>query len=547
MRAESKNKNKKQRSARKNPRIPVIDVFAGAGGLGEGFAEFADAAQRPFQVRLSVECDKWASETLKLRAFYHSFPKDRVPEAYYSVLRSELSVEELYEQYQENAAAAELEVVQGELGGDTLPDSELDKQLRRAISEQDAWVLVGGPPCQAYSVAGRVRNKGKADYVPENDHRHFLYQEYLGIIARHWPKIFVMENVKGILTAKVGGENIFPKILEDLTDPLAAVGSNDDSEDGRRFSYRVHSLVVPSDFYMDGVPTNPPKHFIIESEKYGIPQARHRVILLGVRDDIQIRPRVLKERGRKVSVRQVLEGMPKLRAVLSKEEDTDDLWRQSLESALEADWLEEAAEKGGQPLADCIVEAVRSMTRSRRSAYEEPGFVKHKMKARYAADWYLDERVGGACNSGTRAHMRTDLHRYLYASCYAKVHEESPRLKDFPAALHPDHKNLSKALKSGHFHDRFRVQLESEPSTTVVSHISKDGHYFIHYDPSQARSLTVREAARLQTFKDNFFFMGPRTEQYRQVGNAVPPLLSRQIADVVYDLLQRHEAGEVDG
>ena len=126
--------------------------------------------------------------------------------------------------------------------------------------------------------------------------------------------------------------------------------------------------------------------------------------------------------------------------------------------------------------------------------------------------------------------MLEDLHRYLFVSCYGAAVGESPRLRDFPTSLLPKHGNVSRALRSDNFADRFRVQLRDEPATTVVSHLSRDGHYFIHFDPTQCRSLTVREAARLQTFPDNYFFCGNRGAQYRQVGNAVPPWLARQIA-----------------
>ena len=154
--------------------------------------------------------------------------------------------------------------------------------------------------------------------------------------------------------------------------------------------------------------------------------------------------------------------------------------------------------------------------------------------------FFNDESLNGVLNHQSRRHMDSDIHRYLFCSVFAQQHHKAPKLSDFPDELLPNHKNVDKG-KIGLFSDRFRVQLKDTPATTVTSHISKDGHYYIHYDPTQCRSLSVREAARLQTFPDNYFFEGNVTQQYHQVGNAVPPLLAKQLADTVYRIMQNRK------
>ena len=150
-------------------------------------------------------------------------------------------------------------------------------------------------------------------------------------------------------------------------------------------------------------------------------------------------------------------------------------------------------------------------------------------------NWYSDDNLKVYLNHEARSHMSSDLRRYVYASTYASAYGLSPKgHENFDLkGLRPNHVNW----ETGKFSDRFRVQLYPKPATTVTSHISKDGHYFIHPDPSQCRSLTVREAARIQTFPDNYFFLGNRTQQFHQVGNAVPPLLAYKIAETVRSLL----------
>jgi DNA (cytosine-5)-methyltransferase 1 len=161
-------------------------------------------------------------------------------------------------------------------------------------------------------------------------------------------------------------------------------------------------------------------------------------------------------------------------------------------------------------------------------------------------EWLTDSRIGGNIQHEARSHMALDLVRYLFVSATAQASGRSPMLEEWPPALLPRHRNVTVEKTTGKpkadgFSDRFKVQVWGEPASTVTSHIAKDGHYFIHPDPMQCRSLTVREAARLQTFPDNYFFCGNRTQQYHQIGNAVPPYLAVQLAGVVANLLRNSE------
>ena len=154
-----------------------------------------------------------------------------------------------------------------------------------------------------------------------------------------------------------------------------------------------------------------------------------------------------------------------------------------------------------------------------------------------AVSGLYDPRLSVLTGHESRGHMPSDLRRYMFAAAFSQVTKTSPKLSDFPEVLLPAHQNVELGRAGKMFSDRFRVQLPDRPSTTITSHISKDGHYFIHYDPVQCRSLSVREAARLQTFPDNYSFQGPRTSQYHQVGNAIPPYLARQIAEIIGEVL----------
>lgn len=523
----------RSRAAWNDDLVPVVDLFAGPGGLGEGFASARDGLGNPcFEITLSIEKDEYAHRTLALRAFFREFG-GQAPDEYYRYLQGEITRDELFGSYPVQAKAALCKAWHAELGSELFPPENIDRRIRDSLKGAERWVLIGGPPCQAYSVIGRARMRSADPTRFEQDPRHFLYREYLRILAIHRPSVFIMENVQGILSTRINGDRVFMSILSDLQEPHkcfpdAMLGRK---RFGPKFRYRLHSLVKH--------PTNrspDPSSFLVKMKHYGIPQDRNRVIILGIREDIDIRPDTLRKSDEIVPLWRVVGDLPKLRSRLSKETDSWETWSEILSGTAESPWT------------DCvgIETAVQARMISTWQQVCSPlatggRYVHCDVRPEYVPEWFSDSLLRGVCNHCSRSHMRTDIQRYLFASCFALVHRRTPLLRDFPEALLPEHKNARRAVRSRHrfFSDRFRVQVAAAPATTVTSHMAKDGHYFIHPDPCQCRSLTVREAARIQTFPDNYFFEGPQTSQYQQVGNAVPPLLAKSIAGVIYAGLRR--------
>lgn len=519
----------------KNSQIPIIDLFAGPGGLGEGFMSIKnDAGSSVFDIKLSIEKDENAHKTLTWRSFYRQFTKNgkAIPKEYYeayeesNLVKREQIITKALNAYPEGAVARhEAQLV--ELGSKEWPSEKVDALIEERLEGQNKnWLLIGGPPCQAYSNVGRSRVGG----IDPEDHRVYLYKEYLRIITKHRPAVYVMENVKGLLSAKVGEERVFDWMKDDLS-------LNGD--------YTIHSFVKP---------VTDDRDFLIRSERYGVPQKRHRVILLGVRNDLKYEPQYLEE-SKEVALKSIIENLPKVRSGLNRTfvhyheseknkngkpkrvyqnlKDKHETWTSFMKTSLSEikDWGEihlNGLSNGPETFENGIG--------SEFVASDIKIDIKHPL-----GKWYNDNKLKGVANHQSRSHLTQDLMRYLFAGLYVEKHGTFPRLEDFARhndALIPDHENV----ESGKFTDRFRVQVAERPATTVTSHISKDGHYFIHYDPKQCRSLTVREAARIQTFPDNYLFRGSRTQQFHQVGNAVPPYLAHQLARIVKKIFFTRES-----
>lgn len=297
----------------------VVDLFAGPGGLAEGFSALGRDGHRPFRVRLSVEMEKAAHQTLLLRTFLREFT-DGFPDEYYDWLNVGDTEPDWAALYPEEYASAEKIAKRLELGN-SANTPVLHERIDAIRQEYGAnTILIGGPPCQAYSLVGRARNSGKAGYDAIDDRRHFLYEAYIDVLRRLKPAAFVMENVKGIMSSSVGGKVIFRKILDDL------------KAEGYRLVALTPRRASDSASFLQRDPE--PSDFVVCAEDHGLPQARHRVIVVGLRNDLRTESdfasQTMRTADARANLRHVLSSMQRLRSGLNTKLDAPGAWRETV-------------------------------------------------------------------------------------------------------------------------------------------------------------------------------------------------------------------------
>ncbi|KKR91282.1 MAG: Cytosine-specific methyltransferase [Microgenomates group bacterium GW2011_GWC1_41_8] len=408
----------KELSKRVQPR--VLDLFAGAGGLSEGFIRAG------CEMVGHIEMEKNSCSTLLTRMIYHALRKKGELEDYKKYITGRITREKLIEKY--GLQKERDSVICAAIGKDNYGD--LIEQVRTRLNGKSLDIIVGGPPCQAYSYIGRARDIKKM----RTDERNFLYKYYIEFLKALKPKIFVFENVPGLLSAGEG-----------------------------RYLLHMRQLMLSAGYATD--------YRILNAADYGVPQNRKRVILVGWRKDSNLKsypefPVV----NREYKVKDFFSDLPKIKS------------------------------GGGKP----IKKFSRKNKLLQDLGIRNPDFE------------FLMDHI-------TRPHTDRDLEIY-HLAVLAKQKGENIKYNTLPERLKTHNNEIS-------FLDRFKVVDADAPgSHTVVAHIAKDGHFYIHPDLKQNRSLSVREAARLQTFPDDYKFEGERGPQLKQIGNAVPPILSEIIA-----------------
>ena len=412
-----------------------MDVFAGAGGLSEGFL------QSGFEAVTHVEMNYDACLTLKTRAAYYYLKNNNKLNYYTEYISGQLSRDEFYNNIPKEVFDSVICATMSKKSMTEIYQS-IDQNMRyRGIDTID--VLIGGPPCQAYSVAGPSR-RGDSNI---KDPRNYLYKLYAEVLKRYKPKVFVFENVPGMLTANQGSYFSNMKMLFS------------------RYGYTVG-------------------YSIINSKDFGVLQNRRRVIIIGWLKELGLRYPEFKVRKTNYFVKDIFDDLPSIQSGGSSSVYSTDNY---------SDYLKET---GIRKKDDILT-------------------------------WHI-----------ARPNIERD--REIYRIAIKKWNENHSRLKynDLPEDL-ITHKNTTGFL------DRFKV-VASDIHTchTMIAHISKDGHYFIHPDINQARSITVREAARIQSFPDDYYFEGSRTSVFTQIGNAVPPLMSKGIAEEIKKMIEGIEEGK---
>jgi DNA (cytosine-5)-methyltransferase 1 len=390
-----------------------IDLFAGCGGFSEGFYK------EGFKSLVHVDFDEAACLTLKERMKHYNYSQEEIEN---SVICGDLTKEEI--------------------------NSKIDNVIGTSIVD----VIVGGPPCQSFSTVGRAQDPNSM----KNDPRNYLFQNYLNILEKYMPKVFVFENVSGLLSAKPNGKLLFPEIIKEMSKYYDVC-----DEKGTILLNSVH---------------------------YGVPQVRKRVIIIGVRKDLKYKAKdiynnIIKTHySPEMETKTITKGLMKYVTVKDAISDLPKLLPGEGKNVIDF------KPKKFNPYLEII---------------RESNFTK-------------------LFNHEARKHNDDDRKRYHLLS---KNEWQLKHLVEcMPELVHHDPK---------HFGNRYTVQKNNLPGTTIVAHLYKDGNLFIHPDYKQERTFTVREAARIQSFPDDFIFMGSRTNQYKQVGNAVPPLMAQQIAKAI--------------
>lgn len=428
----------------------VIDLFSGAGGLTEGFLS------EGYKFVAHIEKEYWACETLKTRIMYYYLKQKNDIEMYHKYLllsekytNIETNRKMVFEKYPELRDILEKTVLNKKFG-DTKQDKEatniktifklIDTSMKY-LNEEKIDIIIGGPPCQAYSVIGRSRMKEKV----KEDQRNYLFYYYRDIVKRYKPEMFIFENVPGIFTAQNG------KIFDEIAKEFNKIG---------------YELKVGN--------SEKREENLQEAVNYSVYQTRKRVILFGVKKNLNY-------------------GYPNFIQYAEK-------------------FDEEINTKN----------AILDLNKLKDGQGYDRKVIKYKNPPKSKYEEYLRKDSIGILNHKARKLNLRDKEIYKLA-----IKKSNKKQKLYYNELPKDLKT-HKNEKS--FSDRFKVHGSNEVPHTIVAHISKDGHYNIHPDIKQCRALTVREAARIQSFPDNYLFEGPRTAQYVQVGNAVPPLLSKAIA-----------------